>query len=152
MTKSGWFIYHNKMKIFNKKELKPRRKELRNKSTQAEIILWQYLKKSQLKGRKFRRQQIIGNFIADFYCPKEELVIELDGQVHFEEELKKYDEQRTKFIEAFGIRVIRIENQDVLYDVESVLKRISERFNHPVPVNLPCRQAGRDTPPLRRRG
>jgi very-short-patch-repair endonuclease len=141
------------MKIFNKKELKLRRKELRNNATQAEIILWQSLKKSQLKGRKFRRQQNIENYIVDFYCPEEKLVVELDGQVHFEEEQKKYDEERTRFIEALGIRVIRIENQDVLYSIESVLKRIAGQFskhvnhlgNHPVPTS-------RNTPPSRRRG
>jgi len=141
------------MKIFNKKELKPRRKELRNNSTQAEIILLQSLKKSQLKGRKFRRQQSIENYVVDFYCPEEKLVVELDGQVHFEDEEKKYDEERTRFMEALGISVIRTENQNVLYSIESVLKRIVENFNQSVnhPVNHPV-PTSRNTPPSKRRG
>ena len=69
--------------INNKPELKPLRKQLRNFSTSAEAVLWTHLQKSQLQNRKFRRQHSIGNFIADFYCPSEKLVIELDGEDHF---------------------------------------------------------------------
>lgn len=72
-----------KIIINNKTELKPFRKKLRNNSTSAEATLWTYLQKSQLENRKFRRQNSLGNFIADFYCPSEKLVIELDGEDHF---------------------------------------------------------------------
>jgi len=75
------------VRIFNRKNLKPRRKELRNNPTKAEAFLWRYLKNNQLEGRKFRRQTSIKSFIVDFYCPQENLVIELDGEVHFDDEV-----------------------------------------------------------------
>ena len=117
------------MKIYNRNYLKSRRKELRNNSTKAEIILWKYLKGSQLEGRKFRRQQSIGNYIVDFYCPKERLVIELDGEVHFNKDAIEYDKLRTEYLESKFIKVIRFENKEVIYNIEKVLKTISNNFN-----------------------
>jgi len=116
-------------KIFNKKELKPRRKTLRNNSTYAEIFFWQQVKKGQLEGRKIRRQASIGNYIVDFYCPEEKLVIELDGEVHFNEEAKKYDARRTKFLESLGLKVIRFENNEALKNTEYVLNQIKGCFS-----------------------
>lgn len=118
-----------KNRIFNKKELEPRRKELRNKSTYAEVFFWQQVKGSQLEGRKFRRQTSIGSYVVDFYCPEEKLVIELDGEVHFNEESMKYDAERTKYFESLGLAVIRFENNVVLKNNEFVLKKIKESFN-----------------------
>ncbi len=117
------------MKIYNRKYLELRRKELRNNSTKAEIILWKYLKGSQLEGRKFRRQQSIGNYIVDFYCPKERLVIELDGEVHFKKDAIEYDKLRTEYLESIFIKVIRFENYEVIYNINKVLKTITENFN-----------------------
>jgi len=119
------------MRVFNRKYLKPRRKHLRNNSTEAEILLWTYLKGKQLNGRKFRRQQSISNYIVDFYCPEEKLVVELDGDFHFDEEVKKYDKERTNCINNLGIKLIRFENQEVIYNLETVLKSIEKEFkNH----------------------
>ena len=92
------------MRTFNKKHFKQRRKSLRNNPTKAEAFLWGYLKGSKLDGRKFRRQAGIKSFIVDFYCPAEKLVVELDGDYHFDEEVKRYDKERTKKIENEGIR------------------------------------------------
>lgn len=69
-------------KLHNRKHLKDFRKELRNNSTKAESRLWKVLRKRQLEGRKFRRQHSIGNYIVDFYCPEEKLIVELDGAIH----------------------------------------------------------------------
>ena len=66
-------------RIHNKIELKPYRKALRKDLTPAEAFLWKYLQNRKLEGRKFRRQHSVGNYIADFYCSSERLVIELDG-------------------------------------------------------------------------
>jgi very-short-patch-repair endonuclease len=66
-------------RIFNKPELKQYRKTLREKSTSAEVALWNLLKNKQLEGRKFRRQYSLGKYIADFCCPAEKMIIELDG-------------------------------------------------------------------------
>ena len=119
---------NNNKKIFNKKELKPRRKELRNNSTYAEVFFWQQVKGLQLEGRKFRRQTSIGSFVVDFYCPEEKLIVELDGEVHFNEEAYKYDKERTEYLESLGIRVIRFENSEVLKNTEYVFKKIKTCF------------------------
>lgn len=90
--------------------------------------MWGYLKRSQLEGRKFRRQASIKSFIVDFYCPEEKLVVELDGDFHFDDEVKKYDAERTKKIESEVIKVIRFENQDVLLNLKDVLSEIKRNF------------------------
>jgi len=115
-------------KIFNKKDIKPRRKGLRNNSTYAEVFFWQQVKGRQLEGRKFRRQTSVGNYVVDFYCSEEKLVVELDGEVHFDEEAIKYDEKRTEYLKSMGLRVIRFENQDVLKNTEYVLGKVKENF------------------------
>ncbi len=120
----------NNKKIFNKKELKPRRKELRNNSTYAEVYFWQQVKSGHLAGRKFRRQTSIGSFVVDFYCPEEKLVIELDGEVHFNEEAVKYDKERTDYIESLGLKVIRFENNEVLINTEFVLNKVKACFRN----------------------
>ncbi|MBE0571277.1 MAG: endonuclease domain-containing protein [Ignavibacteriaceae bacterium] len=116
------------MKNFNRKELKDKRKHLRNNPTQAEAFLWGYLKNSQFEGRKFRRQSSINNFIVDFYCPEEGLVIELDGDFHFNEKAIKDDEIRTQKLEEEGLKVIRFENQEVLLNLDNVLSEIKSHF------------------------
>jgi hypothetical protein len=70
--------------LFNRKSLKFFRSSLRNKSTSAEAVLWNILKSKKLNARKFRRQHSIGNYIVDFFCASEKLVIELDGNPHGE--------------------------------------------------------------------
>ena len=117
------------MRTFNKRNLKDKRKRLRNNPTQAEAFLWGYLKDSQLEGRKFRRQASIKKFIVDFYCPEEKLAIELDGDFHFDEKAIKDDEKRTRQIEEEGIKVIRFENQEVLLNLDKVLTEIKNHFN-----------------------
>ena len=116
------------MRTFNRKSLIEKRKHNRNNPTRAEAFLWGYLKGSKLDGRKFRRQKSIKNFIVDFYCPEEKLIVELDGDLHFDEEAKQYDKQRAKKLEGLGLKVIRFENQDVLYNLEAVLQKIKEHF------------------------
>jgi len=116
------------MRTFNRRNLKTKRKYLRNYPTQAEAFLWGYLKDSQLEGRKFRRQSSIKSFIVDFYCPEEKLVIELDGDFHFDEKAIKDDEQRTQKLETEGLQVIRFENQEVLLNLESALQEIKRHF------------------------
>ena len=116
------------MRVFNRKYLKQKRKDLRNKPTRAEAFLWGYLKGSKFEERKFRRQTSIKSFIVDFYCPDESLVIELDGEPHFSEEAINYDKERTKKLEKLGLKVIRFQNQDVLYNLENVLNEIKKSF------------------------
>ena len=117
-----------RQQIHNRPYLKTFRKKLRNHSTSAEATLWTYLKNRQLDNRKFRRQHSMGNFIADFYCPEENLVIELDGQGHFCEEGMQADAHKSKYINQLGIKVIRFENKWVFEDIDYVLNEIRTHF------------------------
>lgn len=115
-------------RIHNKPELKKYRRNLRNNLTPAEALLWKALKNKQLKGRKFRRQHSIGNFIVDFYCPFEKLAIELDGQFHFTPDGEEKDRIKTEYLNRQGIRVLRFENKVVWELPSAVLERIVEEF------------------------
>ena len=115
-------------KVYNKKELKAYRIALRNKSTSAEVTLWNYLKNSQL-GRKFRRQHSIGNYITDFCCPSEKIIIELDGNVHGGYSQIEKDEIRDKYLEDLGLRILRFENRLVFQEPDYVLNEIKNVFH-----------------------
>lgn len=110
--------------IHNRPVLKARRQELRNRATPAERLLWRALQHSQLGGRKFRRQHSVGPYILDFYCPSARLAIELDGDSHFTDEARAYDRERSAYLNALGIRVLRFLNSDVYTDVVCVCERI----------------------------
>lgn len=113
----------------NLKNLLRFRKKLRHSGTPAEVKLWAYLQNKKLEGRKFRRQHSIGNYILDFYCPEKKLAIELDGENHFWEEGMKHDNEKTKYLNSFGIRVLRFENKWVFEDLEYVLAEIRKGFS-----------------------
>lgn len=102
-------------------ELKERSKTLRNDQTEVESILWRHLKGNQL-GVKFRRQHVIGSNITDFASLKIKLVIEVDGKIH--EASKEYDEARTKEIESVGFKVIRFTNEEIINDIDTIIKKI----------------------------
>ncbi len=102
------------------KRLTPIARNLRRRSTVAENRLWYYLRARQLEGAKFTRQFPIGPHIADFACRDAHLVVELDGGQHTPET----DAPRTEAIEAFGYRIIRFWNNDVLANTEGVLEVI----------------------------
>ncbi|MDP9229826.1 MAG: methylmalonyl-CoA mutase family protein, partial [Bacteroidota bacterium] len=95
----------------------------RKEETIAENILWNALR-GKNEGYKFRRQHIIGSFIADFVCLKKGLVIELDGNYHQLPEMKINDEERTKALKQLGFDVIRLTNEEVMYQLEGVLNKI----------------------------
>lgn len=113
--------------IYNKPEMKERRRDLRNNAQPAERQLWKMLQKSQT-GRKFRRQHSVKNFVLDFYCPSERLCIELDGASHFTAEGLEYDEWRTAQLSKYDIRVIRFENKLVFEQPSMVVERIKSYF------------------------
>ena len=116
------------MTIHSRKHLETYRKSLRNHATPAERFLWKELKNKQLDGKRFLRQHSILNYIVDFYCPSEKLIIELDGEIHFNEEAQAYDAQRTKDLEELGFTVIRFENKMVFDLLPSVFIEIKEHF------------------------
>ena len=112
----------------NLTRLKQTRKVLRSSLTSAEIALWLALKGRQLEGRKFRRQHSMGSYVLDFFCPEENLGIELDGVSHDSAPAQAHDASRTVFLQSLGIRVLRYENRDVLGNLEGVLKDICSNF------------------------
>jgi very-short-patch-repair endonuclease len=105
------------------KQLKPLARQMRTEPTLSEKLLWQRLKNKQLRGFKFRRQQVIDRFIVDFYCHEIKLVIEVDGEVHNYTQVE--DAIRQAFLESLGLRVVRFKNEDVLLRMESVLQEIA---------------------------
>ncbi len=111
-------------KIFNKKGLKENRRHLRSTGTSAEAVLWLSLKNKQLNGKRFRRQHSIGNYIVDFYCPSDKLVIELDGEYHFLYGGYMNDVDRDNYLKVLGIKVLRFENYMVFDHLEVVLEEI----------------------------
>ena len=115
--------------LFNRKGLKSYRSILRNKATSAEAALWNFLKSKQLDGRKFRRQYSIGNYIVDFCCPSEKLIIELDGDSHGEYYKIQKDESREKYLESLGFTVLRFENRYVFQEPEFIKEEIRKVIN-----------------------
>ena len=99
-------------------------KELRKNMTKEERRLWFAF----LRGYpvRFRRQEIIGNYIADFYCSSAKLIIELDGSQHYEKEHSQYDAERSRFFQSLGFRVLRFSNLDVMQNFEGVCEQIME--------------------------
>jgi len=95
--------------------------QLRKELTPAERKLWSKIRNDRL-GVTFRRQHAVGNYIPDFCCPKAKLIIELDGGQHLEQE--EYDEERTKYLESLGYRVIRFWNNDVMKNIDGVILAI----------------------------
>jgi len=117
-----------------------RAKRLRHDQTDAERKLWMRLRDRQMNGAKFRRQQPIGRYIVDFFCPERRLVIELDGGQHASQ--VEADQRRTEFLTKSGYRVLRFWDNDVLSDTEAVLQKIADELKHPSPQPSPSRGEG----------
>ena len=117
--------YSNHLHLASRSKTIDNAKKLRQSSTEAEKKLWELLRNRKLKGRKFRRQHALANYIADFYCHECKLVIELDGQFHKPEEAKLYDEARTNLLKEYDITVLRFWNAEVLDNPERVLEKIA---------------------------
>ena len=107
--------------------LKEYARENRKNMTLAESFLWQNLRANALD-HKFLRQHVIGDYIVDFVCRDDGLVIEVDGAYHAEREQQMDDEIRTHDLEKMGFRVIRFTNEEVLYDIEAVLEEIENQL------------------------
>ncbi len=100
----------------------PFAKELRKNITKEEKHLWHDFLK--IYPVRFLRQKVLGKYIADFYCAKANLVIEIDGSQHYEEEGLANDEKRNAYLEQYGIKIIRISNLDVLKHFEGICMSI----------------------------
>ncbi|TVQ85554.1 MAG: endonuclease domain-containing protein [Bacteroidetes bacterium] len=101
-----------------------RAKELRRNPTKTEEILWSFLKNNSILGLRFRRQHPIKSFIADFYCHKIKLVIEVDGEIHNKYEIREKDDNRNAEMERLGLTLLRFSNFEVENTINTVLQRI----------------------------
>lgn len=119
------FYYNTTAKILNLAN------KLRLNPTPAEEILWKALKGKKLKGLKFRRQHPIGSFFVDFYCHQAKLVVEVDGSIHRVKSVADHDIGRENEIKELGIRVLRFTNEQVIGNLEFVLKEIENALEIP---------------------
>lgn len=101
-----------------------RARELRDKSTHAEEMMWNYLKTKPF-GIKFRRQHPYSNYILDFYCHSLQLVIEIDGSIHELEEVRNNDIERQRILEEDGLKVIRFSNTEVVLGMVQVKENLN---------------------------
>lgn len=134
--RSGQVLYYTYLmpRIVNNFKRLEVRKGLRKNQTPEEIILWAKLRDNQT-GYKWKRQVSIGPYIADFYCWKKLLVIELDGSQHLDN--KEYDKEREEYFLETGIRTVRFWNNEVNTNIEGVMKSINtevEKQPHPSPL------------------
>ncbi len=105
-------------------------RQLRIASTRSEDILWQRLRRKQLLGLKFRRQQVFGASVVDFYCHEKRLVIEIDGGIHLGADAIGRDKVRQEIIELYGVQFLRFTDAEVESDIEAVIKVIKEAINN----------------------
>ncbi len=102
---------------------------MRKRLTDAERLLWRHLRNRELNGSKFRRQYLVGSFMVDFICLEKNLVIEVDGGPHAENE--EQDIQRSAYLNRMGYRVFRFRNNQVMQETERVLEAILEILGNP---------------------
>ena len=131
--------------IYNRRREKWLRQQLRNHMPDAEVLLWMQLKGRQVLGFKFRRQYSVGPFVIDFYCPQLRLGVELDGDSHFAVGAADRDQHRQRYIESFGIRVIRYVNTDIYENMDGVLENLVGEMERRIRKNPPW-------PPLKKGG
>jgi very-short-patch-repair endonuclease len=125
-----------------------RARELRRSSPEAERALWHHLRDRRLDGYKFRRQQPIARYFADFACLESKLVVELDGGQHFEPEAIEADARRTAELSRLGFTVLRFDDRQMLSECEAVLRVIHDWLaeHHPHPSPLPPAGEGERDP------
>ena len=105
-------------------KLKELARTLRNNSTFTEIMLWNYLKKKQVRGYDFDRQKPIDNYIVDFYCKDLNLAIEVDGESHYGRERR--DKLKDKRLKELGVSLLRFDDLDIIYKLDKVIESIEK--------------------------
>jgi very-short-patch-repair endonuclease len=112
--------------------------QLRHELTDCERLLWQRLRNRQLGGFKFRRQYPLPPYVLDFYCAELGLAVELDGGQHFSDEVLRKDAARSRYLEKYGVWVLRFSNREVLLQMQDVLAEILRQAEiaapHPSPL------------------
>jgi very-short-patch-repair endonuclease len=109
----GWGLSKTRLGV-----LQTYAKEMRRLPTEMEKALWKKLQNSQLGGYKFRRQAVVGNYIADFLCAQKALVVEIDGETH----VQIKDDKRDSALGELGFQVLRVTNKDVVHNIDGVME------------------------------
>ena len=126
------------MQIPKNNDLLKNARQLRKKMTPQELRMWYRF--FRLYPVKIYKQRIIGNYIVDFYCAFAKLVVEIDGSQHFDDEGRKYDSERTNYLNSLGLLVIRFSNRDINCNFAAVCEKIDwtiqQRMN---PLRQPVR-------------
>ena len=104
-------------------------RELRQKQTNAEKILWEHLKNRKLSGLKFRRQHPLGTYVPDFYCHDKKVIIEVDGKIHLKKNVRENDREKDWNLKAAGFKILRFKNEEIENEIENVLKHILNACN-----------------------
>ena len=110
----------------HKQTLIPVTKQLRQAQTPWENKLWYHLRGHRFFGLKFKRQVMIGEYVADFCCNEKKLIIEIDGGQHNELEKRKYDQERSEYFKRYGYGVLRFWNNEIDENIEGVLETIKK--------------------------
>jgi very-short-patch-repair endonuclease len=105
---------------------KERGRSLRKQGILGEVLLWEKLRRKQMRGYQFNRQKPLDKYIVDFYCRKLDLVIEIDGASHQEDKAHLADEDRENALRGMGLSVLRFSEKEVRYQMTDVLERISQ--------------------------
>ncbi|MCF6218478.1 MAG: endonuclease domain-containing protein [Gammaproteobacteria bacterium] len=116
-----------KPQLHNRPQQKSTRRQLRKTPTEPEKHFWSWVRGKQL-GTKFRRQQGIGHYIVDFYSAEHALIVEIDGDSHYDPEAIAYDAVRTDFLKTKGFRVVRFTNREIMQNKEGVLMSLMAIF------------------------
>jgi very-short-patch-repair endonuclease len=138
-------------------DLQERARDLRHNLTNGEQLLWSKLRAHRMHGFKFRRQHVIGTYVVDFVCLKERLIIEVDGESHFEDGREAADGQRDANLASQGFKVLRFGNRNVLTNINGIAGVIADElenrgdteFHRPTPQPSP--QWERETAQFQRR-
>lgn len=112
-----------------------RARDLRKEATGHEDLLWRKLRNRAFAGLKFRRQQPIDGYIADFFCFEKRLIIEIDGAVHLKPDQILYDQERDVHLRNQGFRVVRFTNDQIEKDMNGVLQLIQTAVSDPSPIS-----------------
>lgn len=115
------------VRAYRRPEKQALAERMRQEMTPSEKRLWERLRANRLNGLAFRRQQVIGGFIADFYCRAARLIIECDGRVHAAQ--VDYDRERDRIIAAYNLRILRFTNDEINQDMPAVLADIVQAAN-----------------------
>ncbi len=113
--------------LINNSRALPYRRALRNTQTEAETIFWNQIRAKRFFGLKFKRQYSIDRYVVDFFCHSKNIAIEIDGGQHAEN--IEYDNARTKFLNALGIKVLRFWNNDIINNLDGVLEKLRHELD-----------------------